>query len=408
MSRVLWIDASVGVAGDMLLAALLDAGASEQAVREGLEGLELDPWTLELRTVRRGSLRALRADIRVAGLPEPGGPPDGSKTPAAAHHAHRHWTSIRAAIEGLSLSDAVRGNALAVYERLVRAEAHLHGVPVDEVALHEVGATDAVVDIVGVCLALESLGVERLIATPLPMGTGRIEAAHGVLSLPAPATLEVLAGWPVVPSPWPGEWVTPTGAALVAELCQPGGIPAMVIDAVGYGAGRKDPPQVANLVRAVVGHTDAAGAVESVVELECAVDDLTGEHAAAAVEGLLAAGALDAWMVPLVMKKGRPGVALCCLARPEDAALLENHLLRHTSSLGVRRRALTRRVLDRWFETVQTPYGEVRVKVAGVGEDGWRGAPEHEEVAAVARAASVPVTTVYAAAMAAWLQRSSS
>lgn len=409
MSRIAWIDASVGVAGDMLLAALLDAGASEPRVRAGLASLGLSGWSLRVTEVTRGAFRAKHVRVEVLGQVEAGGPDDAQGHDHdhghthAAPHAHGTWREIRARITAAPLPSRAKVRALVAYGRLAEAEARLHGLPLDQVVLHEVGATDAIVDIVGVCLALEDLGVERIVATALPLGGGFVRAAHGVIPLPAPATLDVAKGWPVVPARWPGEWVTPTGAALVTALAEAGPLPAMTPFATGYGAGTKDPPEVANLVRVVIGA--AAEATEphgDAIEIACNLDDVTGQQAADAVDAALAAGALDAWTTAIGMKKGRPGLQLSVLARPVDAERLADLLLRITPTLGVRMRGHTRRTLDRWFATVDTPYGPIRIKIGGRDGVAWQGWPEHDDVRAAAASAGVPAAEVHRAALAAW------
>ncbi len=401
---IAWFDCQVAAAGDMLLGALVDAGADLAAIEAQLVALGLSPG-LRAEEVRRGALRAryVRGTFE-----EPGGPDDGWVAPTGRRrpgHTHRPWRLIRELIERSALPDRARARALSAYGRLAHAEARLHGMPVDDVALHEVGSDDAICDIVGVCLALEQLDVAQIVATPLPAGTGSIVAAHGALPLPAPATLEVLRGWPIVPARWPGEWVTPTGAALVSALATPGGPPAMTVRAVGYGAGRKDPPQVANLVRVVLGDApspEPGGSTERVTELTCQLDDQAGVLLAPVLAALLDAGALDAWFVPVIMKKGRPGTALHALTRPEDASRLAELVLRHTNTLGVRRRDVDRWVLDRWFEVVATEHGPVTMKVAGRDGQAWRATPETDEVLARAEAAGVPAQVVDAAARRAW------
>ena len=416
---ILWIDASVAAAGDMLLAALIDAGACETEVAAGLATLGLS-FSHRLETVQRGAFRAQRVIFTTEdGEADPhAGPPDSEHTmfePADHshdhdhshddHHHHRSWRDVKAVIEAAALPERAKQRALQAYGRLATAEAALHGMPVDEVELHEVGSTDAILDIVGVCLALESLDVERIVATPLPLGTGRVQGAHGAMPLPAPATLEVLRGWPVVPSPWPGEWVTPTGAALIAALATPGGPPAMTPQRIGYGAGKRNPSQVANLMRAMVGHASTSAAVGStVVELAANLDDCTGEWIPPLFNRLLTAHALDVWCTPVTMKKGRPGMVVHALCAPEHADALALLLLRHSTSLGVRRSHHERTMLDRRHETVTTPWGPVRVKVASLDGQDWRGVPEHEDVLAISLSTDVPVPEVYAAAQAAWRQ----
>lgn len=389
MTRCLWIDASVGVAGDMLLAALLDAGADADRVEAGLRALSLpDVWRMRIGDVQRGAFRALAVAFDTA-------------QKRHDHHGHDHgqWAEIRATLRAAPLADRVRSRALAVYERLARAEAELHGVPIDDVVLHEVGSVDAVLDIVGVALAAEELGIDEFVATPLPLGVGRVRSAHGPLPLPAPATLRLCVGWPVVPSAWEGEWVTPTGAALVTALARPGALPAGVPVALGTGAGGRNPPFVANVVRVVVVErtsesTVDVGAIDA-VELCCNLDDATGQIVAVVIGELLAQGALDAWAVPLVMKKGRPGVALTALVAPSDVDRLSTHLLRNTPTLGVRRHPVRRDVLERWTEEVTTPWGTVRRKLAGRDGVVWHATPEFDDVVRVAQRAGVPVWTVW-------------
>ena len=406
---VVWIDGQVAMAGDMLLGALIDAGADLDRVRAGLGSLGISGWTMEREEVRRGAFRACRIVVRVRGeiadlvfVPVHDHAHDHGHTHEHGHgHVHRSWKDVRGLIANAPLPDRVKSRALAAYGRLAEAEAQLHGMPVDDVELHEVGSTDAIVDIVGVCLALEDLGADTIVATPLPMSLGSVNAAHGRIPLPAPATLQALRGWPVVPGTVPGEWVTPTGAALIAALATPGGPPAMTIRAVGHGAGTRDPAAFANLVRVVVGDVVAAE-VGDVVELACNLDDMPGQHVAAALERLLAEGALDAWAVPATMKKGRPAVIVHALAKPSDAERLSDVLLRHTTTLGVRRSTHARAVLDRWVDTVDTAYGPIRMKVGGRSGVAWHAHPEWDDVAAAAARADAPVAAVHGAAVAAW------
>jgi uncharacterized protein (TIGR00299 family) protein len=387
MSRLAWWDCSAGAAGDMLLAALLDAGASRSTVERGLRELGLGDWELALEEVKRGSFRCLHARFSVD-------PPD--------PHGHRPWQHVQHLLGAAPLPDRARERALTTYQRLAEAEAHLHGVPVEEVELHEVGASDAILDITGVCLALEDLGIDEVFATALPGGAGHVHGAHGRIPLPAPATLELLKGWPMTPEPGPGEWVTPTGAALVSSLATHATFPEMTPEHIGHGAGTRDSEHVPNMVRVVVGHASAQPALEAVVELACNVDDLSGELVPPLLSRLLEEGALDAWATPVHMKKGRPGLVLRALVRPADADRMGELLLRHSSTLGVRHHLSRRRILERWVDQVHTPYGPVRIKVGGRQGVAWRGAPEFEDVAERARSAGVSLQDVYTAALAAW------
>ncbi len=435
MSKTLWIDASVGIAGDMLLAALLDAGANVDSVRSGLETLKLPGWTLEPKQTQRGAFRATYAGVRVNNAePDPhAGPPDGvprgrtseagstvGHTHGAHTHSHTHshvhthtasgdshvddshrpYREVKRLLNAAGLPARVLQRALTVYDRLAVAEAHMHGMDIEHVVLHEVGAIDAIVDIVGCCLALEDLDIQCIIATPLPMGTGSVVSAHGVIPLPAPATLSICQGYPVVESRWPGEWVTPTGAALVCALATPGGVPAMTVRATGYGAGRKDPPQVANLVRVVLGDS-AIDATDAVVEVAANVDDMIGEHIPGLIDALFAEGAVDAWVVPVLMKKGRPGYTVHALCKDADVDVVSDTLLRHSSTLGVRHSTHQRRILDRWNQSVDTAYGSIRVKIGGRDNAAWHASPEHGDVAEAARRHNTTERAVFDAALAA-------
>lgn len=426
-ARVLYVDAFAGLAGDMLCAALLDLGADLERLRAELALLPLWGYRLEAPRVLRGPFSALRflveplppeaAPLRAAAPSEEQLPHDHDHGHDHGHghgHAHQHahlhldpwpgqphrsWRQIRAMLEAAPLPERARARALAVFARLAEAEARVHGVAVDEVAFHEVGAVDSIVDITGAALLLEQLGVDRLVASALPMGGGTARTEHGLIPLPAPATLEVLRGWPVVPGPPGREHVTPTGAALVAALAEPGPMPAMIVRGVGHGAGTRDPADLPNVVRVVLGEESAPSSPDRVEVLEAQMDDLSGEHLPPLLTALLEAGALDAFAAPVLMKKGRSGLFVQALATAATAEAVERALLRHGSTFGVRRHSATRRVLDRRHVAVATPWGEVRVKLGLLEGELLHAAPEHEDCLALARAAGVPVPQVHAAAL---------
>ncbi len=388
----LWLDASAGAAGDMICGALLDAGADPVALEGNLRTLALGPWSLGLERVRRGALDALHFKV------VDDAPPDHD-------HHHTAWSTIRGMLEQAPLPPGARDKALRVFSRLAAAEARVHGIPVDQVAFHEVGALDSIVDVVGACLLLEQLGVTRIIATPLPLGGGTVQTAHGPLPIPVPAVVSLLQGWPAVQDGRTGELVTPTGAALITTLAEPGPMPTMIPTASGLGAGTRNPSDRANVVRAVLGTPLDAPDADAVHVLETQVDDMPGEWLPAWLDALFAAGALDAWATPVLMKKGRPGLLLSALAKPDGVDAVTQALLLHGTTFGVRLRTTTRRVLDRRWDTVHTDYGSIRVKL-GL----WRGdvvqvAPEHEDVAAAAHAAQVPLQVVHRAALCAWEDR---
>jgi len=383
--RLLHLDAFAGLAGDMLLAALLDAGASETAVRGGLARLGLPGWELAVERRPVSGIHAL--DVRVVADP--------------TGATHRTWAVVRDLVGGAGLPDAARDLALAVFGRLAEAEAGVHGVAPEEVHFHEVGAIDSIVDIVGSALALAELAPDRVTCCPLPLGTGFVQTAHGPLPLPAPATLALLAGVPTRAAGIEGELVTPTGAAFVAACVEDHPPwPSFVPQAVGYGAGDRTLPDRPNLLRVVLGEEAPAPAVDA-VEVGANIDDMTPEAHGFLLEALFAAGALDAWFVPIQMKKGRPAVGVWALCESDRTEQVTEAFLRHSSTLGVRCRRVSRRCLPREERTVETPFGPVRLKVAR-GPGGWeRAAPEYEDCAAAARAAGVSLEEVRLAALAA-------
>ena len=321
------------------------------------------------------------------------------------HHGHHHTSmaDIRALIEGLDVPRAVKANAAAVYARIARAESEVHGEPVEQVHFHEVGALDAVADVTGVCLLMDLLRPDRVVVSPVHVGSGHVHCAHGVLPVPAPATALLLKGVPVYGGEIRGELCTPTGAALLAHFADDfGPMPAMRVERSGCGMGRKDFER-ANCLRAMLGESDGAVAKESapaadtpfetVSELRCNLDDMTGEALGFAMQALLDAGALDVYAAPLTMKKGRPGTLLCCLCRPEDEARFAGLMLRHTATLGVRCQTLRRYALDRETVALDSPWGPVRGKWArGYGIE--RVKPEYDDLADIARREGLDLQTV--------------
>ena len=384
--RTAYFDLVGGAAGDMLLGALLDAGAPKTELRTGLARLAV-PFELELARAAQGALDCARVVVR----PGP-------------ESVERGLADVLAIVDGAGLPERAATRARRTFELLAAAEGQVHGIDPAEVHFHEVGAVDAIVDVVGCCLALELLGVERIEASPFPLGRGRIRAAHGLLPLPGPAVLELmaLAGAPGEPREEGGEYVTPTGAALLCALAARfGRFPALRVERVGYGSGLRQaaPEALPNLVRVVIGAAPEVAAPGEVVVLEANLDDQSAELTAYLAERLLAAGALDAFLTPVLMKKGRPGVVITAVADPARAGLLEDLLLRESSSLGVRRRGEARSTLPRSSLEVETPWGRVRVKLAERPDGRRTGAPEFEDCARVARERGVPLQEVYGAAL---------
>ncbi len=386
MAKILLLEPVGGIAGDMFLAAALDLGVDRAALDGALATLGVPGFRLLATRAESGGVRGTHVDVLV---------PEG-ETRA------RHLPEILALVDGSGLSPRSRAAARAVFERIGRAEARVHGVPVEEVHFHEVGALDSIVDVCGAAAAMELLGWPRVLCAPPELGQGFVSTAHGRLPVPPPAVLEILKGIPVRPGGPPGEAVTPTGAALLAELAQvadPATFPAFAPERIGYGVGTARWPDRPNVLRMTLGRELAGGAL---YVLEANLDDCPGQLVARAIEAALAAGALDAWAAPLTMKKGRPGLLLGALATADRRDAVARVLLDETTTLGVRFHAVDRIELDRELVPVATPYGEVRVKVARRGEATVGAHPEYEDCLARAREHGVPVKEVLAAAAAAF------
>lgn len=382
----LYLDAYSGISGDMLLGALLDLGASFDELTKRLAKLDVDNWTLEAPTVDRQGIRGTQVRVSIS---------DDATQP------HRHLSDIRALIEPADIEPQIKEDALGVFTALARAEAKVHGTTVEEVHFHEVGAVDAILDIVGVCAALYLLEVSEFGCSPLPLGTGFVNTAHGLLPVPAPATMELLSRRhaPVLLGQGEGEMVTPTGAALVAYFGRFDMAAPVRPERTGYGFGTRGLPWP-NALRAILLRSEigASQETEAVSVLECNIDDMNPEVYPYVIERLLEAGALDAWWAQIGMKKGRPAVLLSALAAEGNEAPLAGLLLRETTTLGVRYSPWRRFTADRCIKTVQTPYGEVRVKLKLLGDERVDAAPEYEDCARLARERGVPLRVVYAAA----------
>ncbi len=416
MARVAWIDAPAGCAGDMFLGALIDAGVPLAVLEDVVDDLGFDDVGLRVQRVERGALAATKVDVCRGGTPIEGAAdvhvagvtPDPSLHPNAdrehghpAGHAH-HGRTLADVLHILShvgpLDEAPMSWAADVFRALAEAEARVHGKQPDTIHFHEVGAIDALVDVAGTCVGLHHLGVEAVHVSPLPWGQGTVETAHGTLPIPAPATALLLEGHPTVPSAETYEQVTPTGAALVRVLSRGSTTPAgFVPRRTGFGAGTYDGSRLPNVVRLVLGDVEHAASHDEAVLLETNLDDVTGQVAAFALEQALAAGALDAWWTPVTMKKGRPGLVLSVLARPQDAPRIETVLFRETPTLGIRRRVVERSVLERSFEEVVTSWGRVRIKIRK-GPAGSEATPEYDDCRALAEKHGVAVRQVIEAA----------
>jgi uncharacterized protein (TIGR00299 family) protein len=378
-----YLDCVGGLAGDMLLAALLDAGADVERLRGVPAALGLDGVGISVERVERQGIGALHLDVEA---------PDDAR--------HRDYREIRRLVEEADLPDGVRTASLATFGRLAEVEGAIHGVPPDNVHFHELGSLDTLVDVCGAHLLLADLRVTRVACSPLPFARGLTRAAHGVLPLPAPATLALLEGAPLVGVETDAELVTPTGAALAATLVDEWGpLPPLTLDRVGYGAGSRDFADRPNVVRVVLG-AEAERPAGRAVLLETNLDDMPPELVPDAVERCFAAGALDVWTTSAQMKKGRPGFVLSALARPGAEVAVARALLEETTALGVRTTRLDRWELEREERTVHVTARVVRVKLGLHDGDLVYHAPEHDDCAAVARETGRPVKSVWAEALA--------
>jgi hypothetical protein len=389
MARLLYFDCASGASGDMLLGALLDLGLPLDALEAALRGLPLDGYRLEARREKRGGISATKLDVVVES------PPGG--------HSHRGLREIREILEAGGLEPAVRDRALGLFERLAGVEAEVHGTSAEQVHFHEVGAVDSIVDVVGSVWGLARLGVTRFAASPLNLGTGSVRMSHGTVGVPPPATARLVEGVPVY-GDGDGELLTPTGALVVTAYAERyGGLPEMRIEKTGYGAGARDPRARPNVLRLIVGDAEGESAdADAVVVLECEIDDMTPELLGPLVERLLEAGAVDAYLAPILMKKGRPGFLVTALAAPERAGPVEERLFAETTTLGVRRQVWTRSKLVRESRSVETPWGTVRVKVGRRGGRVYNAQPEFEDCRRLALERDAATKDVWAAALAAY------
>lgn len=416
---IAYLDAFSGISGDMTVGAFLDLGMPLDVLERGLGALGVDGYRLAVGERVRSGIRATKLTVDL-GRPDPGVfvPAATTRAPAALrvdveHGPHRPYREIRSLLDRAALPVRVRDRAQRVFRVLAVAEGKIHGAAPDDVVFHEVGALDAIVDVVGTALSLEHFGVDEILVSPLPLGSGFVRTQHGRMPVPAPATLELLTGFPVRPEDGASELVTPTGAAIVAALARPGAAGEIVPRAVGYGAGERELADRPNLLRVILGEratTPAASPAavagagpgllrETMVVIEANVDDMNPEILPVAVEALLAAGARDVTLAPLTMKKGRPGTLLQVIAEPAARERLAGVLLRETSTIGVRIHAVERLVLPREQRRVATRFGEIRVKVVTLPDGSRRAAPEHEDCLRAARTHDVPLAQVHAEAL---------
>lgn len=359
--RTLYIDCGMGAAGDMLTAALLELLPDREGFLNKLNHMGLPGVTVSAEKSVKCGITGTHIRVSIHGTEEDEHLHDHSHDHSHSH-SHGSMDDIRSIVSRLRLPAMVKLDVLAVYGEIAAAESHVHGVSVDQIHFHEVGNLDAVADIAAVCLLMHQLKPDQVVVSPIHVGSGTVRCAHGILPVPAPATAHILRGIPVYGGAIQSELCTPTGAALLKHFADRfGELPVMKTEAIGYGMGKKDFPR-ANCVRVLLGET--ADKADTVAELCCNVDDMTGEAMGFAVEKLMAAGALDAFTVPIGMKKSRPGWMLCVLCREEDREKMAALMFKHTTTIGVRESHCSRYVLDRKTETVQTEFGPVRKKVS--------------------------------------------
>jgi uncharacterized protein (TIGR00299 family) protein len=429
--KILYFDCFAGAAGDMILGALLDAGLPFDELKRALGSLAVDGWEVSVdRVIKTGvtatKFRVIEHSPVASGFRRTGTQTHAgaaSHTHAHAHsHGHRSLKEIEAAIRRSALSDAGKAKAIAMFHRLAEAEAAIHGMSVDQVHLHEVGAIDSIIDIVGTVFALEWFNADRIVVSPLNVGGGMVRSAHGVFPVPAPATLALLKGAPVYSSGIQSELVTPTGALILTEYASAyGPVPAMRVQTVGYGAGDRELAETPNVVRVLVGEADVpkppafakatAGkhgpgtVAHTVVVLECEIDDMNPQIFGPLMDVLFGAGALEVFYSSVQMKKNRPGTLMTIVARPEHREQLTDLVFRESTTIGVRYQEMSRDCLDREMVTVTTAAGLVRFKVARRSGQIVNAQPEFDDLAKLAAEQSIPIKEVQALAQKAWLER---
>jgi uncharacterized protein (TIGR00299 family) protein len=378
--KIVYFDCPSGAAGDMIMAALVDAGVPLDALRTELRKLPLHGWELTAREVRKGAFRATKVDVQID---------------RRAHQEHRSLGDILAILEGSSLAPAIRKTVAKIFTRLADAEARAHGTTREAVHFHDVGAVDAIVDVTGGVIALGLLGAEAVHVSALPLGGGFVDGPHGKIPVPGPGTAELLRGFPVVDTGVRAELVTPTGAAILTTLAASAGrMPAMTVEAVGYGAGTMDLPDSPNVLRCFVGETAAGGGDETILQLETTIDDMSPQLYEPLVERLFEAGAVDVFLTPVIMKRSRPGVVLTALCAHDRIDEIARVLFEESPTIGVRWSEWRRTRLDRETVTLTTAYGAIPFKVSRLGGRVLTVTPEFAEVARIAREKSLSVREV--------------
>jgi hypothetical protein len=383
--KIAYFDCFSGAGGDMITAAMIDAGLSEELLMQQISTLGIHDVQLKVSHTTRCGIKAVRFE------------------PLAPHqHHHRHLADILHIINNSGISQSAKERAAEIFKKLAAAEAHVHGTDIESVHFHEVGAVDSIVDIVSACIGIEQLKIEKVYCSPLALGGGTVKSDHGILPVPAPATAELVKNVPTFGGPEQIELLTPTAAAILTTFATSfGTMPAMTIEAIGYGAGTKELKAVPNVVRLIIGKANAAAATDSdyIMLLEANCDDITGELAGHIVEKLMTQGALDAFTMPIYMKHCRPAILLSVLCKPQDATQVEKFLFEQGVTLGIRRQIIQRSTLKRDFVTVATAYGDIRIKRGFVGDKVVFAKPEFSDCEKAAMENRISVKTVIIAAI---------
>ena len=417
MGKIVYLDCFSGASGDMFLGALLDVGLPIDNLRTALGSLALDKegWSIEAERVDRAGIAATKFRLHETGNVESAKPSNSDSAHGHHHdsshgrsHSHHSLKEINRLINSSAISDEAKGRAVRLFQRLAEVEASIHQMPVEEVHLHEVGALDSIIDIVGAVHGLEWLNAEMIVASPLNVGSGTVSCAHGEFPVPAPATAQLLENTPIYSSGVQGELVTPTGALLVTEFASSyGPLPDMCVKQIGYGAGERDQKGSPNVLRLMIGDSTADTSMQRVLVMECEIDDMNPELFGVLMDRLYDGGALDVFYVPVQMKKSRPGTLVTIIAAPDRREVLSDIVFRESTTIGLRFSEMTRECLGRSTTTVETRVGPVRVKVAQRGGRIVNVAPEFEDCVRLATSGGLSVKEVQALAHKAYLERSS-
>ncbi len=380
--KTAYFDCFSGISGNMILGALLDSGLNFNELKKNIKGLRLTGYGLQLKKIRKNGISASYFEVNVRASRD--------------RLQHRHLDNIVSLINRSKLSASVKTKSIDIFTRLAKAEAKIHGVPINKIHFHEVGAVDAIVDIVGTVCALEIMGLEEIYCSPLPVSRGYINCAHGILPVPAPATAELIKNIPTYNSDVEGELVTPTGAAIITTIAEKfGNFTEMAIRSIGYGAGKTDLDQP-NVLRVFIGETSDKKNAEDIYSIETNIDDMNPQIYEDVFEKLFEKGALDVYMTNIIMKKGRPGILLTALSKKTDIEALSDIILTHTTALGVRIARFQRRILDRSTGTINTKYGKIRVKTGIRDGKAVNIQPEYEDCRSAAKKHGIPLKNIMA------------